>query len=151
MYLQSIYDIYNNNKYLKNFKILSLAGAYWHEDAKNKQLARIYGTCSINKEELKKYLNLLEERKKNDHKKFGKELDLLISSKYSHGSIFWLPKGIILIEELKKFYVKKHIKNNYLFVKTKFYFQKNYVLTAVIGTIIKIISIQQKLKIKNML
>lgn len=107
-----------NTSYLKNFKILSLAGAYWHGDVKNKQLTRIYGTSSINKEELKKYLNLLEERKKNDHKKLGKELDLIMLSKYSHGSVFWLPKGIILIEELKKFYIKKHIKNNYLFVKT---------------------------------
>lgn len=107
-----------NTGYLKNFKILSLAGSYWHGNSKNKQLTRIYGTSAINQKELKEYLILLEERKKNDHKKIGKELNLFMMSKYGHGSVFWLYKGIILIEELKKFYIKKHIENNYFFVKT---------------------------------
>ena len=107
-----------NTNYLKNFKILSLAGAYWHGDVKNKQLTRIYGTSAINQKELKRYLELLEERKNNDHKKLGKELNLFMLSKYGHGSVFWLYNGMILIKELKKIYIKKHIENNYFFVKT---------------------------------
>ena len=70
---------------LKNFKLLSVAGAYWRGDSNNEQLQRIYGTCFFNEEDLKNHLNDLEERKKRDHRRLGKELDLFMVSDYGPG------------------------------------------------------------------
>lgn len=105
-------------KELKYFKLLKVSGAYWKGDANNKMLQRIYGVCFDTEEGLKEYLNLLEEAKKRDHKKLGKELDLFMISEYGPGFPFFLPKGMILRNELENFWYKEHTKEGYDFVKT---------------------------------
>ena len=103
---------------LKNFKLLSVAGAYWRGDSKNEQLQRIYGTCFFNEEDLKNHLNDLEERKKRDHRRLGKELDLFMVSDYGPGFPFWLPKGMTLKNALTAFWQDIHVKAGYDFIQT---------------------------------
>lgn len=103
---------------IQNFKLLNIAGAYWRGDSKNKQLVRIYGTSWPSKKELDKYLKVLEERKLRDHRKLGKELGLFMISEYGPGFPFFLPKGMILRNELENFWYKIHEQNGYVFVKT---------------------------------
>ena len=103
---------------IQNFKLLSIAGAYWRGDSKNKQLVRIYGTSWPSKKELDNYLKVLEERKLRDHRKLGKELGLFMISEYGPGFPFFLPKGMILRNELENFWYKIHEENGYVFVKT---------------------------------
>ena len=92
------------DKELKHFKLLSVAGAYWRGDEKNKMLTRIYGTCWPSKDELKKHLFFLEEAKKRDHKKLGKELDLFtFSEKVGSGLALWPPKGALMRNILDDF------------------------------------------------
>ena len=105
-------------KELKYFKLLKVSGAYWKGDANNKMLQRIYGVCFDTEEGLKEYLDLLEEAKKRDHKKLGKELDLFMLSEYGPGFPFFLPKGMIIRNELENFWYKEHTKEGYDFVKT---------------------------------
>ena len=105
-------------KELKYFKLLKVSGAYWKGDANNKMLQRIYGVCFDTEERLKEYLDLLEEAKKRDHKKLGKELELFMISEYGPGFPFFLPKGMILRNELENFWYKEHTKEGYDFVKT---------------------------------
>ncbi|MFA5697145.1 MAG: threonine--tRNA ligase [Candidatus Izemoplasmatales bacterium] len=107
-----------STKWLKHFKLLSLAGAYWRGDAKNKQLTRIYGTSFFSAEELANYLRIVEERKKRDHRKLGKELDLFMLSEYGPGFPFWLPNGMILRRELESFWYKVHLKEGYKLIQT---------------------------------
>ena len=105
-------------KELKYFKLIKFSGAYWKGDAKNKMLQRIYGVCFETEDDLNNYLNLLEEAKKRDHKKLGKELDLFMMSEYGPGFPFFLPKGMILRNELENFWYKEHTKEGYQFIKT---------------------------------
>ncbi|MCB9798703.1 threonine--tRNA ligase [Candidatus Nomurabacteria bacterium] len=92
------------NKELQNFKLLKVAGAYWRGDEKNKMLTRIYGTCFASKQELKDYLFMLEEAKKRDHRKIGKELDLFTFSELvGSGLPLFTPKGTLLREQLNDF------------------------------------------------
>jgi len=105
-------------KGIKAFKLLSVAGAYWHGDEKNKMLTRIYGTAFNSKGELEKYLNNIEEAKKRDHRKLGKELNLFMISEYGQGFPFFLPKGMILKNELENFWYQEHTKEGYEFIKT---------------------------------
>jgi len=105
-------------KWIKNFKLLSIAGAYWRGNSDNIQLTRIYGTVFFSKEELDEYLNLLEERKKRDHRKLGKQLDLFMLSEYGPGFPFWLPNGMILRRELENFWYDVHIKEGYKLIQT---------------------------------
>ncbi|MGD9909112.1 MAG: threonine--tRNA ligase [Candidatus Izemoplasmatales bacterium] len=107
-----------STKWIKNFKLLSLAGAYWRGDSKNKQLTRVYGTCFFKEEELKQHLIDLEERKKRDHRKLGKELDLFMLSEFGPGFPFWLPNGMILRRELEDFWYKVHLKEGYKLIQT---------------------------------
>ena len=86
---------------IKAFKLLSVAGAYWRGDSKNKQLQRIYGTAFFAKAELDAYLKQLEEAEKRDHRKLGKELGLLAFHPYAPGAAFWLPKGATVYHELQ--------------------------------------------------
>ena len=86
-----------NTGYLKHFKLLSLAGAYWRGDSKNKQLTRIYATCWPSEEALKNYLEVLEKRKANDHRRLGRELGLFMLSDFAPGMPFFLPKGQIVM------------------------------------------------------
>ncbi|MEX2148065.1 MAG: threonine--tRNA ligase [Candidatus Rokuibacteriota bacterium] len=88
---------------IKAFKLISSSGAYWRGDEKNPMLQRIYGTAWLSKEDLDQYLWRLEEAKKRDHRKLGRELDLFDFYDVAPGSPFWLPKGMILVRELEKF------------------------------------------------
>ena len=115
----------DNVKLLKNFKLLKVSGAYFKGDANNKMLQRIYGVCFPTEEELKEHLDFLEEAKKRDHKKLGKELDLFMISEYGPGFPFFLPKGMILRNELENFWYKEHTKEGYLFVKTPIMLNKD--------------------------
>ncbi len=88
---------------IKAIKLLSVAGAYWRGDEKNKMLQRIYGITFPTKEELDAYLFRLEEAKRRDHRRLGKELELFVFHEISPGAPFWLPKGMIVFRELEKF------------------------------------------------
>ncbi len=105
-------------KELKYFKLLKVSGAYFKGDSKNKMLQRIYGICFDKEEDLTEYLNFLEEAKKRDHKKLGKELDLFMMSEYGPGFPFFLPKGMILRNTLENFWYEEHTKEGYEFIKT---------------------------------
>lgn len=107
-----------STSYLKHFKLLSLAGAYWRGDSKNKQLTRIYATCWSSKEELDNYLEVLEKRKANDHRKLGKELGLFMISDYGPGFPFFLPKGMILKNELISYWREVHTRRGYQEIET---------------------------------
>src|SRR5687767_381025 len=89
--------------FIKAIKLTNIAGAYWKNDARNKQLTRIYGVSFPSQKELDEYLNLLEEAKKRDHRKLGKELGIYtMDDDVGPGLILWLPNGTIIIEELEK-------------------------------------------------
>lgn len=103
---------------IQHFKLLSVAGAYWRGDVKNKMLTRIYGTSFYTQEELQKHLTDLEERKKRDHRRLGKELGLFMMSEYGPGFPFWLPNGMILRRTLENFWYNIHTKAGYQFVQT---------------------------------
>ena len=105
-------------KLLKHFKLLKVSGAYFKGDSKNKMLQRIYGVCYETEEDLNNHLELLEEAKKRDHKKLGKELDLFMMSEYGPGFPFFLNKGMILRNILEKFWYDEHTKEGYEFIKT---------------------------------
>ena len=105
-------------KEIKHFKLLKTSGAYWKGDSNNKMLQRIYGICFETEEDLKEHLNLLEEAKKRDHKKLGKELDLFMISEYGPGFPFFLHNGMILRNELERFWYDEHTKEGYEFIKT---------------------------------
>ena len=103
---------------IKHFKLLSLAGAYWRGNSKNKQLTRIYGTSWFTAEDLANWLNLIEERKKRDHRLLGKQLELFMLSEYGPGLPFWLPNGMIVRDEIIKMWKEIHYKYNYLVIDT---------------------------------
>ena len=105
-------------KECKHFKLLKVAGAYYKGDSKNKMLQRVYGICFEKENDLEEYLNLLEEAKKRDHKKLGKELGLFMISEYGPGFPFWLPNGMTLRRVLEDFWYQEHEKEGYVFVKT---------------------------------
>ena len=105
-------------KELKYFKLLKVSGAYWKGDSNNKMLQRIYGVCFDTEDGLNDYLNLLEEAKKRDHKKLGKELELFMMSEYGPGFPFFLPKGMILRNILENYWYEEHTKEGYEFIKT---------------------------------
>ena len=105
-------------KLLKNFKLLKASGAYWKGDSKNKMLQRIYGVCFETEEDLNKHLEFLEEAKKRDHKKLGKELELFMMSEYGPGFPFFLNKGMIVRNILENFWYDEHTKEGYEFIKT---------------------------------
>lgn len=102
-----------NTSYLKHFKLLSLAGAYWRGDSNNKQLTRIYATCWPSEEALKNYLELLEKRKANDHRKLGRELGLFMLSEHAPGMPFFLPKGMDLMNNLLEYWREVHKRHGY--------------------------------------
>ena len=112
-------------KECKNFKLLKVSGAYYKGDSNNKMLQRIYGICFDNKEDLDDYLTMLEEAKKRDHRKLGKELGLFMFSEYGPGFPFWLPNGMILRTTLEDFWYKEHTKEGYKFVQTPIMLNKD--------------------------
>jgi len=109
-----------NMRELRNwgFKVASIAGAYWRGDAKKPMLQRIYVYAFPTRPELKKYLQFLEEAKKRDHRKLGRELDLFDIYEEGPGFPFYLPKGMILRNILEDFWREKHTKNGYQEIKT---------------------------------
>lgn len=99
---------------VKYFKLLSVAGAYWRGDEKRERLQRIYGTTFFTQEELDKYLYLLEEAKKRDHRKLGVELDLFsMHERAGAGLIYWHPKGSRIRKVIEDFWEEEHLKNGY--------------------------------------
>jgi len=104
---------------IKEFKLLSVAGAYWRGDSNNKMLQRIYGTAFFTKEELKEHLRLLEEAKERDHRKLGKELSLFTTSqKVGQGLPLWLPKGATIRRTIERYIVDKEVQLGYQHVYT---------------------------------
>ncbi|GKV66869.1 MULTISPECIES: threonine--tRNA ligase [unclassified Sporosarcina] len=104
---------------LKEFKLLSIAGAYWRGNSDNKMLQRIYGTAFFKKDELKEHLHLLEEAKERDHRKIGKELNLFTNSqKVGQGLPLWLPKGATIRRVVERYIVDKEEKLGYQHVYT---------------------------------
>ena len=114
-----------STKLIKHFKLLKVSGAYWKGDSKNKMLQRVYGICFENEGDLNEYLKFLEEAKKRDHKKLGKELGLFMMSEYGPGFPFFLHNGMILRNELENFWYKEHKKEGYQFVKTPIMLNKD--------------------------
>ncbi|HAR5367256.1 TPA: threonine--tRNA ligase [Staphylococcus aureus] len=104
---------------IKEFKLLSTAGAYWRGDSNNKMLQRIYGTAFFDKKELKAYLQMLEERKERDHRKIGKELELFTNSQLvGAGLPLWLPNGATIRREIERYIVDKEVSMGYDHVYT---------------------------------
>jgi len=104
---------------IKYFKLLNTSGAYWRGNEKNKMLQRIYGTAFSSKKELNKYLNFLEEAKKRDHRKLGKELNLFtFDEEVGPGLPLWLPNGAVMIDELEALAKETEDKADYLRVRT---------------------------------
>jgi len=120
-----------NTGIIKAVKILSVAGAYWRGDEKNKQLTRVYGISFPKQKELTEYLALLEEAKKRDHRKLGKELELFtFSQKVGQGLPLWLPKGAALRERLENFLKKAQKKAGYEMVVTPHIGSKELYVTS---------------------
>lgn len=95
------------------FKLVSVAGAYWRGDEKNPMLTRIYGVAFMSKKELDEYLKMLEEAKKRDHRILGPKLDLFMFHETAPGMPYWLPKGVVLYNELINFWRIEHRENGY--------------------------------------
>ncbi len=103
---------------IKYFKLLSVAGAYWKGDPKNKPMQRVYGISFPKKKLLDEYLNQLEEAKKRDHRKLGKELEIFFFNEIAPSAPFWLPKGMIIFRELEKFLRETLDKQGYQEIST---------------------------------
>ncbi len=120
-----------NTGIIKAVKLLSVAGAYWRGDENNKQLTRVYGISFPKQKELTQYLELLEEAKKRDHRKLGKELELFtFSQKVGQGLPLWLPKGAALRERLENFLKAAQKKAGYEMVATPHIGQKELYVTS---------------------
>ena len=117
--------------FIKAIKLMSVAGAYWRGDEKNKMLTRIYGVNFPKKSELDEHLAMIEEAKKRDHRKLGKEMELFtFSEKVGMGLPLWLPKGAMLREKLVQFMQKAQIEAGYLPVVTPHIGNKNLYITS---------------------
>lgn len=108
----------NPKEEIKHFKLMSVAGAYWRGDEKNKMLTRIYGTAFNSKEDLENYLHMLEEAEKRDHKKLGKALELFFFDETAPGMTYWLPKGFVVYNTLYDFVREMYKKYGYQEVMT---------------------------------
>ncbi|MEY8689934.1 MAG: threonine--tRNA ligase [Leptothrix sp. (in: b-proteobacteria)] len=102
---------------LKFFKLMKVAGAYWRGDHRNEQLQRIYGTAWATKDDLQKYLTMLEEAEKRDHRKLGRELDLFHLDEHSPGTVFWHPKGWTVWQQVEQYMRRVYQDNGYQEVK----------------------------------
>ncbi len=107
-----------NSKPIKAVKLTGLAGAYWRGDEKNKQLTRIYGTAFYSQDDLDEYLRLLDEARRRDHRRLGRQLDLFHLSDHSPGSPFWHPKGMVIWNSLEDLRRRENAKRGYSEVKT---------------------------------
>lgn len=122
----------NYTKKIKAFKLLSVAGAYHRGDSNNKQLQRIYGTAFQSKDELAEYLEMLEEAKKRDHRRIGKEMQLFTfdSEHVGPGLPLWMPKGTVLVEELEKLAKETEFEAGYDRVRTPHIAKESLYLTS---------------------
>ena len=102
---------------LKHFKLMKVAGAYWRGDHRNEMLQRVYGTAWATKDDLQKYLTMLEEAEKRDHRRLGRELDLFHLDEHSPGTVFWHPKGWAVWQEVEQYMRQVYRDNGYLEVK----------------------------------
>jgi threonyl-tRNA synthetase len=102
---------------LKHFKLMKVAGAYWRGDHRNEMLQRIYGTAWATKDDLQKYLTMLEEAEKRDHRRLGRELDLFHLDEHSPGTVFWHPKGWTVWQVVEQYMRVVYRDNGYLEVK----------------------------------
>lgn len=107
-----------NTSYIKAFKLLNVAGSYWRGDARNKTLQRVYGTSFPDKKALAEHLEMLEEAKKRDHRKVGRELDLFSFQEEGPGFPFFHPRGVVLYNEIIKFLREELAKRNYVEIMT---------------------------------
>jgi threonyl-tRNA synthetase len=107
-----------NTSWIKHFKLLSVAGAYWRGDEKNIMLTRVYGTAFADEESLQTYITRLEEAKNRDHRKIGKELDLFSIQPEGPGFPFFHPKGMAILNKLTEFWRQVHEKNGYCEIRT---------------------------------
>lgn len=137
---------------IKEFKLLSTAGAYWRGDSDNKMLQRIYGTAFFDKKALKEHLKILEERKERDHRKIGKELELFTTSQLvGAGLPLWLPNGATIRRELERYIVDKEVALGYDHVYTRLWDQLICIRRVVTGIIIKkICSLRWKWRTKHL-
>jgi threonyl-tRNA synthetase len=103
---------------IKYFKLLNVSGSYWKGDSKNTPLQRVYGISFPKKKDLDEYIKLLEEAKKRDHRKLGKELELFLFNETSPGAPFWLPKGMVIYRELEKYLREVLDKSGYQEIST---------------------------------
>ncbi|MFT4189969.1 MAG: threonine--tRNA ligase [Comamonas sp.] len=106
-----------NTRFLKNFRLTRVSGAYWRGDAKNEQLQRIYGTAWADKKDLDAYIKRIEEAEKRDHRRLGRELDLFHLDEHSPGTVFWHPKGWSLWQAVEQYMRQVYRDNGYLEVK----------------------------------
>ena len=104
--------------FLKAFKLMSTAGAYWRGDSNNKMLQRIYGVAFGSKKELDDYLTMLEEAERRDHRKLGKQLDLFFVDEHGPGFPFFMPKGVEIFNKLQEIWRVEHKKRHYEEIKT---------------------------------
>ncbi|MBX7181087.1 MAG: threonine--tRNA ligase [Bacteroidia bacterium] len=120
-----------DTSFIKAAKLLNVAGAYWRGDEKSKQLTRVYAITFTKEKDLKEYLTMLEEAKKRDHRKLGKELELFhFSEKVGSGLPLWLPKGAALRDRLEQFLKKAQLQSGYLPVITPHIANKNLYITS---------------------
>jgi threonyl-tRNA synthetase len=117
-------------KPIKAIKLTGLAGAYWRGDEHNKQLTRIYGTAFFSQADLDTYLERLEEAKKRDHRRLGRELDLFHFDEHSPGSPFWHPKGMVVFDELEALRRRENARRGYSEVKTPLIYEKALWVTS---------------------
>lgn len=116
---------------IKEFKLLSVAGAYWRGDSKNKMLQRVYGTAFFDKKDLKAHLQMLEEAKERDHRKLGKELELFTTNKLvGQGLPLWLPNGATIRRTVERYIVDKEVSLGYKHVYTPIMGSKDLYITS---------------------
>lgn len=120
----------NPSEELKNFKLLSLAGAYWRGKENNPMLTRIYGTAFPTKEDIENYLAMAEEAKKRDHKKLGPQLEFFMFHETAPGMPYFLPKGVIIYNELIKFWREEHTKRGYQEIMSPLLNKKDLYVTS---------------------
>ena len=114
----------------KHFKLTSIAGAYWRGSEKNPMLQRIYGTVWPTREELDEYLHNIEEAKRRDHRKVGRELELFMTHEWAPGAPFWLPKGTVIYHTLQETIRRLLAQNGYVEVKAPLLFSENLFKTS---------------------
>lgn len=115
-----------NTRFLKNFKLTKLAGAYWRGDSNNEQLQRIYGTAWASKEDLKAYIQRIEEAEKRDHRKLGKQLDLFHLQDEAPGMVFWHPRGWTLWQVIEQHMRRELEAAGYQEIKTPLMMDKSF-------------------------